>query len=45
MTFDVKASFINIPQDEGTKCAEEALNEGENQTIPTEFIVAMFRIF
>ena len=42
-SFDVKSLFTNIPQDEGTQCTEEALNERKLQKIPTEFIVSMLK--
>ena len=43
-TFDVKALFTNIPQEEGIQCTENALNERENQSIPTEYITRMLKI-
>ena len=43
MTFDVIYLFTNIPQDEGTNCAEEALNERKSHKIPTEFIVSILK--
>ena len=42
-TFDVIALF-NIPQEEGTLSAEHALNERDQQTVPTEYIIAMLKI-
>ena len=44
VTIDVKGLFTNIPQEEGTQATEEALNERDVQTVPSEFIVAMLRI-
>ena len=44
VTFDVKALFTNIPQDEGAQCTEEALNERESQKVPTEYIISMLKI-
>ena len=32
-TFDVRSRFSNIPQDEGTQCREEALNERKSQKV------------
>ena len=41
VTFYVISLFPNIPQDEGTQCAEEALNERESHK---ECIVSMLKL-
>ena len=44
VTLDVISLFTNIPQEEGTLCAEQALNQRDNLQVPTEFIISMLRI-
>ena len=44
VTIGVIGLFTNIPQEEGRQATEEALNERDVQTVPTEFIIAMLRI-
>ena len=44
VTFYVISLFPNIPQDEGTQCAEETLNERESHKVPNEFIVSMLKL-
>ena len=38
VTIDIIGLFTNIPQEEGISTTEEALNERDVQTVPTEFI-------
>ena len=42
-TFDVVSLFTNIPQEEGALSTEEALNEREIQSIPTEYIISLLK--
>ena len=44
VAIDVIGLFTNIPQEEGIQTTEDALNERNVQTVPTEFITAMLRI-
>ena len=44
VTIDIIGLFTNIPQEEGISTTEEALNERDVQTVPTEFIIAMLTI-
>ena len=44
MTLDVISLFTNIPQEEGTQCAEKALNRRENMQVPSEYIISMLRL-
>jgi hypothetical protein len=43
VSFDVRALFTNIPQEEGTSSSEEALNERESPGVPTEYIISLLR--
>ena len=41
MTLDITGLFTNIPQDETSQGAGEALSERENKSVPTEFLVRL----
>ena len=43
-TMDITGAYTNIPQEDGTACLEEALNERVNQTIPSAFITKMMEL-
>ena len=41
VTADITGAYANIPQDDGSQCLHEALEEREDKTIPSEFIVKL----
>ena len=41
VTTDLIGAYLNIPQEDGSACLEEALNEREDQSIPSSFIVKL----
>ena len=38
---DLIGAYLNIPQEDGSACLEEALNERADQTIPSSFKVKL----
>ena len=44
MTIDIIGLFTNIPQEEGAQATQEALDERETKTVPTEFIVRLLEL-
>ena len=44
VTVDAIGLFTIIPQEEGVKCVEEALDERINKTVPTHFIARMLEL-
>ena len=44
VTMDAIGAYTNIPQDDGTSCLKEALDERIDQTIPSEFISEMMEL-
>ena len=44
VSLDVKGLYLNIPQEEGIECFQDALNTRTNQTIPTEYLIKLLRI-
>ena len=43
-TVDVSSLYTNIPPQEGIDCVKEALNERENKSIPTNFLICLLEI-
>ena len=41
ISIDVSALYTSIPQDEGVETFREALDEREDKSVPTEFIIAL----
>ena len=41
---DITGAYTNIPQEDGTACLEEALNEREDQTFPSAFIAKIMKL-
>ena len=44
VTMDVIGAYTNIPQEDGTSCLREAMDERTDQTIPSEFIAQMMEL-
>ena len=44
MSIDVVGLYNNIPNEEGLKAFEEALNKRKDQSMPTELLVKLKRI-
>ena len=44
VTIDAIGALTNIPQEDGTQCIKEALDERMDQTIPSEFIAKMMEL-
>ena len=44
VTVDITGLYTNIPQEEGAQETQEALDERETKTVPTEFIVRMLEL-
>ena len=44
VTIDIIGAYPNIPQEDGTVCLEEAINEREDQTIPSGFIAKIMQL-
>ena len=44
VTMDVSALYTNIPQDEGIKCAQEALEKRNDKSVPTDFIIRLLEL-
>ena len=41
VTTDITGAYTNIPHDDGSKCLEEALEERDDKTIPTNFLIKL----
>ena len=41
VTSDITGAYQNIPQDDGSKCSNEALEERSDKTIPSNVIVKL----
>ena len=44
VSLDVIGLYTNIPQEEGTNCAEKVLNKRENMKVPSEYIISMLKL-
>ena len=44
LTMDVTGAYTNIPQEDGTTCLKEALDERPNQMIPSEFLAKLMEL-
>jgi hypothetical protein len=44
VTADITGAYQNIPQEDGSKCLGEALDERIDKTIPTDFIVKLMNL-
>ena len=44
VTIDVSSLYTNIPQDQGLAAAKKALDERVDQSIPTDYIIALLEI-
>ena len=44
VTSDVIGLYQNIPQDDGSDCLREVLEERENKSVPSEFIVQLMEL-
>ena len=44
VSIDVSALYTNIPMDEGIQAMQAALNERQDQTVPTNFIIELLRM-
>ena len=44
ISIDVVGLYNNIPHEEGIQCMKEALNEREDQTIPTLFLITLLTL-
>ena len=44
IAIDIKSMYSNIPLQEGLEALEEALNERNDKTVPTEFILKLVKL-
>ena len=44
VTTDAIGLYLNIPQEDGSSCLEEALNERQDQSVPSSFIVKLMNL-
>ena len=44
VTSDITGAYQNIPQDDGIKCLNDALEERSNKTVPSYFIVKLMEL-
>ena len=44
VTLDISGMYTNVPWEEGMRAFEEAMNEREDQKVPTYFLVKLLKL-